>query len=150
MVLRTSEALPALYESDETAWLESMAELIREGKTQELDYAHLQEYMTDMAKRDKREVRSRLVTLLGHLLKWSHQPTHRTGSWQATILSQRSELEDLLESAVLRQHAADILSNAYGKALKQVALETGIPIASFPSACPSTLDQILTQDLPTD
>jgi hypothetical protein len=150
MVLRTSEALPALYEADETAWLETMAELIREGKTQELDYAHLQEYLTDMAKRDKREVRSRLVTLLAHLLKWAHQPTNRNGSWQATILTQRSELEDLLESAVLRQHAVDVLSNAYGKALKQAALETGLPVKSFPATCSYTLEQILTQDLQAD
>jgi hypothetical protein len=62
MVVRTAEALSALYELDETAWLETIAGLIREGKTQELDFAHLQEYLTDMAKRDKREVQSRLVT----------------------------------------------------------------------------------------
>jgi hypothetical protein len=150
MVLRTSEVLAQLYEADETAWLETMAALIREGSTQELDFAHLEEYLTDMAKRDKREVRSRLVTLLAHLLKWSHQPTHRTGSWHATILGQVAELEDLLKSAVLSQHAAEILPDAYGKAVKRAAVETGLPMESFPSTCSFTLEQILTQDLPTN
>jgi hypothetical protein len=150
MVLRTSEALPALYEADETAWLESMAELIREGRTQDLDYAHLQDYLTDMAKRDKREVQSRLVTLLAHLLKWSHQPTIRTGSWHATILAQRCELEDLLESGVLCRHAAEVLSMAYRRALQQATIETGIPVNSFPAECPYSLQQILNQDLQAD
>ena len=39
------------------------------------------------ARRDRREVFSRLVTLLAHLLKREYQPDHRSRSWLATILS---------------------------------------------------------------
>ena len=48
-----------LYESDETAWLERMADLIHQGRLDVLDYPHLGEYLSDMARRDRREVESR-------------------------------------------------------------------------------------------
>jgi hypothetical protein len=149
MVLRTSEALPALYESDETAWLETMAELIRAGKTPELDFAHLQEYLSDMAKRDRREVQSRLATLIAHLLKWDFQPENRSRSWQGTIVVERRDLEDLLDSGVLKNHALAMLPKAYVKALKQAAVESGLPVEEFPGECPYTLEQVLTAELPS-
>jgi Domain of unknown function DUF29 len=78
MVVRTRNALEALYEADETAWLDNMAELIREHRYEELDFSHLQEYLSDMAIRDRRRVESRLTRLLEHILKWglSTGPTH--------------------------------------------------------------------------
>jgi Fe-S cluster biosynthesis and repair protein YggX len=59
----------SLYETDETAWLEKMSMLINERRYEKLDYKHLSEYLSDMAKRDRREVFSRLTTLLMQLLK---------------------------------------------------------------------------------
>src|SRR4051794_29241126 len=94
MVVKVS-TLSSLYLKDETAWLEAMAELIRQGRRSELDFAHLQEYLSDMARRDRREVRSRLVVLIAHVLKWPRQPKRRTRGWRATIIEQRQELADL-------------------------------------------------------
>src|SRR5437773_9954788 len=107
----TTEMLPLhlLFERDETAWLEVMSQLAAQGRYAEMDHANLSEYLADMAKRDRREVSSRLVTLLTHLLKWHHQPQHRSGSWQGTIVEQRRELRKLLESGTLHNHAASIL-----------------------------------------
>src|SRR3954451_10512771 len=56
MVQRTHAATAALYEIDETAWLEATADLIRNGRLTEVDRDTLAEYLTDMAKRDRREV----------------------------------------------------------------------------------------------
>src|SRR5208337_4270228 len=53
-----------LYTRDETAWLDVMARLIAERRFGELDYEHLHEFLTDMARRDRREVLSRLTALL--------------------------------------------------------------------------------------
>src|SRR3954452_22993818 len=86
----------ALYEQDETAWLEIMAELIRQGRLDEIDSVNLAEYLADMARRDRREVESRLTVLIAHALKWTHQPDRRSGSWKATIIEQRQELEGLV------------------------------------------------------
>src|ERR1700745_1414118 len=113
MVQRTPAATAALYEVDETAWLEAAADLIRSGRLTEVDPDTLAEYLTDMAKRDRREVFSRLVVLLSHLLKWEYQPDHRSGSWRGTIRAQRRELRQLLESGTLRNHAEAVLADAY-------------------------------------
>src|SRR5438128_9939389 len=93
--------LADLYDEDETAWLEEMARLVSERRYQDLDHEHLSEFLSDMARRDKREVLSRLTLLLAHLLKWDFQSAQRSNSWQATIAVQRRELSDLLERGTL-------------------------------------------------
>jgi hypothetical protein len=105
MVPTRTESLSALYEQDETAWLEAMADLIAQHRFDECDLEHLAEYLHDMARRDRREVESRLTVLMRHLLKWDKQPEKRSGSWKRTIIHQRDELRNLLESGTLRNHA---------------------------------------------
>src|SRR5712691_3629821 len=108
MIEQVTSTPASLFEQDETAWLEQTASLVAQGRFGEVDHDHLSEYLTDMARRDKREVFSRLVTLLAHLLKWEHQPENRSNSWRGTILEQRRELRLLLESGSLRRHAAEL------------------------------------------
>jgi hypothetical protein len=108
-----TSSLSELYHTDETAWLEQMAAFAAVGETAALDLGHLSEYLSDMAKRDRREVLHRLVVLLVHLLKWEHQPEKRARSWGLTIQEQREELQELLESGTLRNHAEQELGRAY-------------------------------------
>lgn len=135
--------LPALYLSDETAWLEAMAELIESGDHAALDFANLREYLADMARRDRREVESRLISLLLHILKWEFQPALRSRSWQASILEQRQELEGLVDRGVLRHHAEAVLADAYHKAVARAVVETGLPAGAFPEECRYTVDELL-------
>src|SRR5437763_12696505 len=146
--MKPQELSPSLlYEQDETAWLEAMSELIRLGRLDEVDYPNLAEYLADMARRDRREVESRLTTLLAHALKWTHQPERCSGGWKATIVEQRQELEGLVSRGVLRNHAEAVLADVYRKALERVIAETGLPVETFPVACPYTLDELLSADL---
>jgi hypothetical protein len=147
MIQRLTEALPDLYERDETAWLEAMAELIHEGRCGDLDYQHLAEYLADMARRDRREVESRLAVLILHVLKWTFQPANRSGSRRGTIIAQRQELAGLLSSGVLRNHAEAVLGSAYAKGVERAAAETGLSAAVFPSDCPYTIDQLLEPEI---
>jgi len=136
--------LADLYEADEVAWLDAMVELLRRGEHSELDYSHLQECLSDMAIRERREVRSRLGVLLVHVLKWNYRPNRRTRSWALTILEQQDQLENTFdESAVLRNHAEGILDDVYNRVLKQAAVATDRPQKSFPPKCPYTLDELL-------
>jgi hypothetical protein len=144
MVQRTPPATASLYEVDETAWLEATAELIRSGRLSEVELNTLAEYLTDMARRDRREVFSRLVVLLSHLLKWEHRPEGRLGSWRGTILEQQRELRQLLESGTLRNHATAVFADAYAEAHKQAAAETGLARTAFPDECAWDLDGALT------
>lgn len=147
MAVRTVNTLPALYERDETAWLEVMAELARGGRARDLDLPHLAEYLSDMARRDRREVESRLVVLLAHVLKWAHQPDQRSRSWRATVIEQRQELNRLAGRGVLRTHAEEVLAGVYPEAVERAAAETGLSADRFPTECPYTLDQWLAVDL---
>ncbi|HBI41292.1 MAG TPA: DUF29 domain-containing protein [Planctomycetales bacterium] len=147
--MTTAQAVPlgALYEYDETAWLEAMSERIRLGRLDELDYPNLAEYLADMARRDRREVESRLITLISHALKWAYQPDQRSRSWKGTIIEQCQELEGLACQGVLRNHAEAVLAGLYPRAIERAAAETGLPAETFPVACLYTLDQLLSADL---
>jgi hypothetical protein len=135
--------LPALYEQDETAWLERMADLAADRRHGEMDFQNLSEYLTDMARRDRREVFSRLVVLLAYRLKWDYQPGRRSPSWRKTMRVQRRELRQLLRSGTLRRHAGEVLADAYTDARLDAAEDTGLPADTFPAACPWGLDELL-------
>jgi hypothetical protein len=139
---QTAAPLSELYEADETAWLEAMADLISRGKTDELDFDHLREFLSEMATRDRREVKSRMVVLIMHLLKWRCQPTRRNASWRVTIQLQASELGDIASTGVLRNHAEAILEGVYERAAKLAADETELPRSAFPKECPFTLEDL--------
>lgn len=145
MVIAEALDLSVLYEQDETAWLEAMAALAAGGRYAELDYKHLSEYLADMAKRDRREVFSRLVVLLSHLLKWRFQPERRSGSWRGTIREQRRELRQLLDSGTLRRHAEAVLPEAYAEARRQAADETELSLDVFPAADARTWEELLAE-----
>jgi hypothetical protein len=146
MIQRSIAHSASLYEQDETAWLEQTAALIAQGRYGEIDREHLAEYLSDMARRDKREVLSRLTVLLAHLLKWEHQAEKRTHSWEATIFHQRNELRDLLESGTLRNYAREVLAKAYARAAKEAALETAADESTFPPACPWSLEEAVPEE----
>lgn len=143
MVERLPNARATLYEQDETAWLEQMAKLVAQRRYDELDSVNLSEYLHDMARRDRREVLSRLVVLLTHLLKWEGQPEQRSNSWRSTIVEQRRELQELLESGTLRRHAADVLDKAYRQARAQAAADTGLEETVFPVELDMTFEEVL-------
>lgn len=145
-----ADELKLLYEQDETAWLETSARLVREGRFDELDHDTLTEFLEDMARRDRREVESRLAVLLAHVLKWTWQPSERTRGWLATVETQRHELELLLQSRTLRNHAEAELDSAYRAAQRQASAQTGIAPESFPAVCPYTVQQLVDIELTID
>ncbi len=143
MAQRLAVALTDLYLEDETAWLETMADLIGAGAVADLDFDHLREYLLDMARRDCREVESRLVVLLMHLLKWEHQPGQRSRGWHATIAEQQQELRRLAGRGVLRDHAQANLTDLHPDAVARAAAETGLEPDAFPAVCAFTFESAL-------
>ncbi len=138
-----------LYEADEHRWIEAQIEALRTGRTDQLDRAHLIEYLTEMTIRDRRELRSRLTILLIHLLNTRFQPARLSRSWVDTILAQQSEVKTLLaDIPSIAQHVPELLAEAYDDAARRVARQTGLPRATFPAACPWTLDEALAFDPP--
>ena len=86
-----------LYETDYYAWTQVQVELLRSGQLHEIDVSHLAAEIESLGQQQQQELRYRLGVLLGHLLKWQFQPTHRSKSWRITIRGQRREIRLLLE-----------------------------------------------------
>jgi hypothetical protein len=149
MAVKEQHAAPAVvspgagYDADFFQWTQSTAEMIRQGRLAEVDLEHVAEEIEDMGKRDRREVRSRLIVLLVHLLKWELQPELRTPSWGSTIDEQRTQIQFAIQdSPSLRRLPSDELAATYKRAMAQ----TGLEASRFPSSCPDTAEQILDGD----
>jgi hypothetical protein len=140
-------ASASLYDEDFAVWTAETARLLRAGRFDEIDIEHVAEEIEDMGKRDKRELHSRLTVLIIHLLKWKWQPEKQTRGWQSTLLTQRAELDRLLEDSPSLRHAiAAAIAKVYPAVLKSVVLETGLSASTFPSECPFPPDQILDRE----
>lgn len=134
----------SLYDLDFHAWANEQAALLRAGKLDQADIANIAEEIESMGRSEKRELVSRLAVLLAHLLKWRHQPLHRSASWQATIRLQRRALADhLADNPSLKALLGEATARAYGTAVIEAAAETGLVEATFPEVCPWDAEAIL-------
>jgi hypothetical protein len=135
------------YDTDFFQWTQSTAEMIRQGRLAEVDLEHVAEEIEDMGKRDRREVRSRLIVLLTHLLKRELQPELRTSSWTSTINEQRMQIQLIIQdSPSLYRLPSEELATTYKSAVEQAIAQTGLDAAHFPPSCPYTAEQILDGD----
>jgi transposase len=147
--------LATLYQTDYAAWAQRNAELLRERRFAELDIEHLLDELSDMSKSDRRELHSRLLVLLAHLLKWPFQygqlsdrwREFKGDSWRSTIVEQREQLADLLrQSPGLKAALDDTIAAAYAGAVRLAHKETRLPTETFPAVCPYRQEQILDDD----
>ena len=133
-----------LYEQDFYLWIETTSKQLKAGKFAEIDLANLIEEIESMGRSEKRELKSRLIVLLMHLLKWQYQPEKRSESWRSTIAEQRICIELLLEdSPSLQPLLIEIFANCYGKARLKASEETGMKLNFFPKESPFTLEETL-------
>ncbi len=134
-----------LYEADFYQWTQETADrLLRRDFTQ-IDVPALVEEVEDLGKREKSALQSRLAVLIAHLLKWDCQAARRSGSWQATIESQRKRIERLLkQSPSLRPFLGETLDDAYSDAILLAIKDTGLDRKTFPQTCPFSVEEILT------
>jgi hypothetical protein len=141
-----------LYNRDYYLWLEHTAQLIKEGKFSEVDVANLVEEIEDMGRSEKRAVKSNLVILLLHLLKYKYQPAKKTNSWKASIREHRRRLRDDFQvSPSLKRYFEEVFDECYQDAREQAADETGLPKDTFPTESPFTPPETLNPDyLPQD
>ena len=93
-----------LYEEDFLRWSEEQAAALRKaagsGANLPLDWENLAEEVESLGISQKHELRSRIATILEHLLKLEYSPARspRNG-WIATIGRERLIIEDLLETS---------------------------------------------------
>lgn len=136
-----------IYEVDYYRWLNITAQQLRDHQFDDVDLDNLIEEIEAMSGSQLRELKSRLIVLLMHLLKYQYQPSRRSQSWLNTIVEQRSEIELLLEqSPSLKPKSIEVFDDCYLKARRNAAKETELSINTFPSESPFTLDDTLNLD----
>jgi hypothetical protein len=133
-----------LYDRDFYAWANEQAALLRAGKLSDADVANIAEEIESMGRSEKRELVSRLVVLLLHLLKWQYQPARRGRSWQVTIENTRDELDrHMIDNPSLKAKLPEAMADAYRRARRSAAAETDLPDITFPAECPWTFEQAM-------
>jgi hypothetical protein len=154
MAVRVKSRSSELYEEDLYAWSEAQADLLRRRRFAELDLEHVIEEILDGGGSLYREVRSRIRTIMEHLLKLEHSAaTEPRAGWERTIRRERADLaEDLTPS--LRPRIERGLARFYDTARIEGAAALraqGEPAAAdaLPPTLPYTLDQIVGDWLPS-
>ena len=138
------------YDADFYTWTQVQAQALRAKDWQAMDLENLAEEIESLGKRDRRGVESYLEVVAKHLLKWVYQPPDRAQrgrSWRTSISKARRGMERLIEdSPSLRDVPAPRLVSIYRRARRGAADETGLPLATFPDACPWSLEQLQDED----
>ncbi len=134
----------AKYDGDVVAWARQQVEFMKTGRFSELDLENVIEEIDDVAKRERRELKSRMAILLAHLLKCKYQPSMRTPSWTATVRIQRRSIAALLDQMPSLQPALNDtqwFAGAYDDGLLQAVQETQLDV--FPATCEWSVDEVL-------
>jgi Domain of unknown function DUF29 len=136
------------YDTDFYTWTQTQAAALRAKDWASLDIDHLAEEVDDLGASVRKGLVSQLERLLAHLLKWRYDSaTDPRRLWRLSILDARHEIsKDLATNRTLREFPAERLADAYRYARRVAALETELPLVTFPDACPWTIDQILDED----
>ena len=136
-----------LYEQDYSLWLETLANQIRSGNVDAIDWENLLEELESLGRSEKNALKSRLTVLLLHLLKYRYQPSHRSNSWLCTINEQRRQINFVLEdSPSLKSYLVDIFEKCYTVARRDATSETGLVIDVFPTESPFTIEDTVNSD----
>ena len=139
--------MPTLYDIDFNRWALEQAEALKAGHLPQLDLEHLAEEIEALSKSDKRAIKSDLVRILFHLLKWRYQPEQRSESWANSIADSRLAIRLILEdSPSLKAYPAEVLEDAYRQARRQNPQNPAVDPGQFPASCPWTVEQALRED----
>ena len=88
----------------------------------------LDELIDSMSKIAIREMRSHLLIIMIHILRWKHQPQKRSRSWYSSILNARFEIDEVQEEtpSVTRKAIEFEWEKVFKKAISQSADEMGM------------------------
>ncbi|WP_252178727.1 DUF29 domain-containing protein [Endozoicomonas sp. 4G] len=142
-----------LYDTDFYSWTCQQAELLKQGKLNELDIENLIEEVESMGKSQCSTLKNCLKQLLFHLLKWQMQATKKDDlhdmdewyrSWKVTINTQRVDVEqELDENPGLKPKVEEVLGLAYKLARRKAAEAMECKVKDFPNECPWSFKQIM-------
>jgi hypothetical protein len=138
-----------LYEQDFYLWCLETCTSLGAREFDAVDVHHLIEEIRDLGNNLRSALESDLGIILLHLLKWQYQPGGRqeSQSWEDAIVEHRRRIHRVLKkSPSLKAHLAMAVEEEYPSTCQRAAIQTGLPRAAFPEACPWTVKQLLDND----
>jgi len=136
-----------LYDTDFYQWTLMQAAALRAKDVAALDLEHLAEEIESLGKRDQRAVESYLEIILLHLLKWVYQPERRGRDWEKSLLQARHRVAKLLrENPSLANQVPGFLHEGYPHARRLAAVETSLPLTTYPETYPWAGEQALDEN----
>lgn len=139
-----------LYEQDFYLWLQTTANLLENNKFDELDIKNLIEEINSIGRSEKKELKSRLITLIEHILKleyWQLEKENNARGWRNTVAEQRLQIELTLEdSPSLRNMLDDIFEECYQKARQYILKRYQLSPNLFPENPPFSVTDVLNAD----
>jgi hypothetical protein len=137
---------PDLYATDYYRWIEEQAELLREGRLEDIDALNLIEEFDELAVGERASVESHAEPILEHLLKLQYSPAERPRrGWRLAVTRHRGRLAKRL-TTTLRGHLEGSLEDVFKDARRAavVGLEVDrVAADQLPAECPYSLGQIL-------
>ncbi len=125
-------------------WAVKQADHIRAGRFDLLDRVLVADEIEDVARREYEALVGDLRVTLLHMLKWDHQATLRSRSWEASIREHRRRiLRRLAASPSLKARLVEATSAAFEDGKDQASAETQLSIQRFPDSCPYTWVDII-------
>src|SRR5690242_12733400 len=122
------EPPPVAIEDDLAAWASQQADLLRRSRFAEADLPNIIEELESMGREQRHALASSYRLLIAHLLKWQFQPQRRSRSWAVTITRERANIEEReSDNRSLAENAAEIVSAAYPRAVREAMRDTGLP-----------------------
>jgi hypothetical protein len=133
-----------LYEADYLKWIETTVEKLRVRDYSSVDWENLIEEIEDMGRSERKSIKSNLIVVLTHLLKWQFQPDFRSASWKGSIVEHRRRIRDALkDSPSLKPYLQEVFAECYLDAVELASAETELPMETFPGECPYTSAEVL-------
>ena len=123
---------PSLYDRDTLLWVEDTVAKLKSGDFANLDIENLIEEVDALGRSQKKELKSRLLVLLEHLLKrlYIDSPQDYRG-WEVTIWEQRQQIEiEIDDSPSLNTIWQESFDFAWRLAIKRV--HQNYPQTQFP------------------
>ncbi|TAN76949.1 MAG: DUF29 domain-containing protein [Gallionella sp.] len=102
---------------------------LQRGNSSEADNG-IKELINALSRSEKRALKSQIIRLMKHIIKWKTQPDYRSRSWIATIHNAREEIRDIqdetpsLNDDVIKQLWDDCLTSALVEAEDEMRQET--------------------------
>ncbi len=135
------------HEDDIYGWSLRQAELLREGRYDDVDMENVAEEIESVGRSQVASLASCYRLIAAHLLKVLFQPERFTRSWQSTIVRERFNASAYLkDNPSLKPRRAEIFTDIYVQACRLASAETGLPMKEFPTEPPFTWEQASSDD----